>query len=210
MAVSKTALPGPNPGIPAKMSANNDQPLKIEKFPSNPGVFLQRFGSSIQYYIAARISLVNGLSDPGVILAHQSIELLVKAILLLNYQKHGNHDLVTLFESSKNINPFFKYNLNKAEIKELLSELTNAYGDKKGSLRYSEAKSEINLHLIIPLLDEIIFGLKQVYESTINYPKPVKIYCPQELKITLLKDNKFFTKETLTDNSLSTYGIPIF
>lgn len=192
------------------MSANNDQPLKIEKFPDNPGVFLQRFGSSIQYYIAARISLINGLSDPGVILAQQSIELLIKAILALNHQKHITHDLVILFEKSNNIHPFFKNNLEKAEIKQLLNELTNAYGNIKGSLRYSEAKSEINPQLIIPLLDEIIFGLKQVYESRINYLKPVKIYCPSELKITLLKDNKFFAEEILTDDSLSSYGMPIF
>ncbi len=188
----------------------NNTPLKVEKFPNNPGVFILRFGSSLQYYIAARICLINGLSDPGVILAHQSIELLIKAILHLNYQKHGNHDLVSLFENSKNIHPFFKRNLKKAGIKELLSELTKAYGNKEGSLRYSEAKSEINPQLIIPLLDEIIFGLKQVYESTINYPKPVKIYCPQDLKTSLLKDNKFFTDEILTDNPLSMYGIPIF
>lgn len=152
----------------------------------------------------ARVSLSNNMTEPGCLLAHQSIEAFIKAIARLepNARQPWGHDLVELIKEVNKIIPHFnKIIENEAKIF-FLSQLHNVYLWK----RYGEAKSTIGTG-VIQIMDEILSELKQIYLDVMKAPS-TKIFIPESLKETFLKENSYFKENDITSDPLASFGLP--
>ena len=166
--------------------------------------FLTLFGNANSFYVSARCCFLNNFMIPGCVNAHQSIELYIKAILKLDYEERKDHDLVALLRKHRSKEIYFTTLLSNTVSTEFLKELTSAYL----LLRYGEAGAKSNPQKIIQILDEIAFALRSVYLKNINMSGS-KIYVPNFWKADFLRDNKKFSKDTITSHPLASVGIPM-
>ncbi len=178
--------------------------MKIEKGEGALAfLFLYRIG--LQHYVTARVALENDLEESGCLLAHQSIETLVKAIARLEPEKEQpwGHDLAQLLKETVGTVPQFKQMLENQKLINFFLQLSNAYKWK----RYGEAKSDMDIREIIQLLDEAAAKLKQTYLATIKAP-PTKLYVPEKMRGDFLKDNKCFGPDDISAGAFGFPGMP--
>jgi len=179
-----------------------NKPLKLIKDSTLQFMFL--FSNADAFYITGRYSLLNGWLSPGCVNIHQSIELYIKAILSLDYEKEHGHDLVQLLQKYKTRDKYFSTILEDLHKVEFLRELSNAYITH----RYGEAGAESNMKEIIVLADELAFNLRNIYIRNIKLPSN-KIYIPNKVKEDFLLDNRKFTEKDLTQSIFAQFGLPI-
>lgn len=166
--------------------------------------FLFLFTNADGFYITSRCALQHGFIAPGCSNMHQAIELYIKAILKLNYEHEYGHDLITILKKYEHSEQYFSKILQNPEFLELLTQLSTAYL----TFRYGEAGAKSNTKEIIEMLDEIAFNLRNIYLRNIKSPSN-KIYIPIETRPFFLKDNKYFSEATLTNNPFAQIGLPI-
>jgi len=179
-----------------------DKPFELIKDSTLEFIFL--FSNADAFYISARHALFHGWVSVGCSNAHQAIELYIKAVLRLNYEKERGHDLVALLKKYENRDSYFMETLMDAQKIEFLKQLSEGYLIH----RYGEAGSNSNSAAIIALLDELAFKLRQIYLRNIQSPSD-KIYMPENLREEFLTKNNFFSEINLTKNPMAQLGLPM-
>jgi len=81
-----------------------------------------------QNYVSARVAFMELLVEPACLLAHQSIEMILKAIIALNYQEKWGRDLVAIVQSNKTHVACANQILNNSKMSYFMENLVNAYG----------------------------------------------------------------------------------
>ncbi len=159
--------------------------------------------NAAQHYVAARVTLQNFLVLPGVLLAEQSIETFIKAIIRTQGKHKYVHNLVELLSQWQNRVPYFQQLLTDQRMVNFLTQLENAYK----LMRYGEAKSHINTAPVVQLLDELAFNLRTTYYGMMNVQDVPPLFVPQQLQHVFLRENSFFTADDITAQSIASYGM---
>ncbi|TAK58599.1 HEPN domain-containing protein [Patescibacteria group bacterium] len=178
-----------------------DKPFELIKNGALDFIFL--FSNADAFYISARRALSYGWVSVGCSNAHQAIELYVKAILRLNYEKERGHDLIKLLIKYKSRDPYFSTILGDPHKVEFLKQLSEGYLIH----RYGEAGANSNCQEIINSVDELTFNLRNIYLHNIKSPSN-KIYMPDKLQQEFLSGNAHFSEVNLTKNPLAQMGLP--
>lgn len=186
------------------MSQNSHEILKVEKG-NTIVVFVLMYGIALQHYVAARVSLMTGLVEPGCLLAHQCVEVFIKAITRLEPQadQPWGHDLNSLLKEANIIVPKFSELIANEGLRIFLDNLDNVYKWK----RYGEAKSTMNSSEVVKILDELVNKLRVIHAETIK-GSVSKLYVPEELKAIFLKENSVFDDSKITSHPLASFAIP--
>ncbi len=166
--------------------------------------FIFLFSNADGFYISARRALAYGWIPVGCSNAHQSLELYIKAILMLNHEQERGHDLVKLLEKYKDRDSYFSSILSDVHKVDFLNQLSEGYSTH----RYGEAGSKSNSQEIIALLDELAFNLRGIYLRNIKSSSN-KIYMPLKLQEEFLLNNQRFAINDLTKNPMVQMGLPI-
>ena len=98
------------------------KPFELIKDSTLEFIFL--FSNADAFYISARRALQYGWVSVGCSNAHQAIELYIKAVLRLNYEKEHGHDLVALLKKYQSRDSYFSKILADAEKVEFLKQLS--------------------------------------------------------------------------------------
>jgi HEPN domain-containing protein len=165
--------------------------------------FLFLFKIAFQHYVLARVALKNGLVETGCLLAQQSVETFIKAIMRLVPRKERGHNLITLLEQGKKETLPFEEILKDDKKRCFLIQLEKAYLH----MRYGEAKYTIATRSVIELLDELASVLRSTYLEKIKAPE-TKIYIPESLREDFFNDNKFFRISDVSNSPLASLGMP--
>jgi HEPN domain-containing protein len=181
--------------------------LHVEKFwDPNFGDARWLFLRSVarQDYVVARVTLFEGFAEVGCMLAQQSIEAMLKAIIALHHKKKATHDLKYLLQLSRDYIPFADEILKNPDMVHLLDGLFAGYR----MMRYGEAKYSVQSDRIVRLLDELIFKLDKLYAETIKGSFG-SLFVPDSMRETFLRDNHFFMSDMVTSNPLALFGLPV-
>jgi HEPN domain-containing protein len=157
-----------------------------------------------QNYVTARIAFVQFLTEPACLLAQQSIEMILKAIIALNYQEKWGHNLKAIVESHAQYISCAKQILENPKMIYFIENLVKAYE----LARYGEAKYNIETGEAAGTLDELFFMLDKTWAETIKGEQG-PLYVPEELEKLFLKGNQFFTADKITSNPLGIIGFPV-
>ncbi len=166
--------------------------------------FMLLFAAGRQHYVSSRIAFRNGLTDSGSLLAEQCVELLIKAIMRLHLEQKKSHDLVGLLNRGKDKFPYFRQILQDKKMVYFLRNLDEAYK----SMRYGEAKFDIDAEIVIQLIDELTFNLSKTYLQVVKSTAKTQLYVPSKLEDEVLDKNKFFTRDKITNNPIASIGLP--
>ena len=93
--------------------------------------------------------------------------------------------------------------INDKELNIFLDNLSNVYKWK----RYGEARSTVNSLEVAKLLDRIVDKLRIIHSETIK-GSVSKLYVPDDLKQTFLKNNEVFNASKITSYHLALFAFP--
>lgn len=157
-----------------------------------------------QNYVAARVAFMEILVEPACLLAHQSIEMILKAIIALNYQEKWGHDLKAIVQSHRPYVACADQILANSKMIYFMENLFRAYK----LMRYGEAKSTVRGYQAAETLDELFFMLDKTWADTIKGEQG-PLYVPNRLRESFCKGNRFYTPDKITDNILAIVGFPV-
>jgi HEPN domain-containing protein len=157
-----------------------------------------------QNYVTARVAFMQLLTEPACLLAQQGIEMILKAIIALNYQEKWGHKLKAIVESHAQYISCAKQILDNPKMVYFIENLVKAYE----LLRYGEAKCKIDASQAAETLDELFFMLDKTWAETIKGEQG-PLYVPEELRKLFLSGNRFFTADKITPNILAIIGFPV-
>lgn len=157
-----------------------------------------------QNYVTARVAFTQLLAAPACILAQQSIEMILKAIISLNYQEKWGHNLKAIVESHAQYISRAKQILDNAKMVYFIENLVKAYE----LVRYGEAKYRIDADQATEALDELFFTLDKTWADTVKGEQG-PLYVPEEVQKLFLRGNRFFTADKITHNTLAIIGLPV-
>jgi HEPN domain-containing protein len=197
--------------------------LTIEKT-KTPIPFLLSWHIARQNYVAARVSLQQGLTDSGCLLAEQSVEMFVKAILHLQSNSEEAHYLVKLLKRGNGKIPYFDKLLTEPKLLYFIENLNLAYN----IMRFGEGKSSVKNPELIQVLDEVAFNLDKTYresarghvvqrvsvtikdgvQNTSYEAKATPLYVPDAMKEAFLRDNKYFSEQDISNNFMAKVPLP--
>ena len=139
----------------------------------------------------------------GCLLAEQSVEMFVKAILHLNHKSKDIHYLPTLLERGKEKVPYFNKLLNDPKLSYFIQNLTLVYTN----MRFGESTFSVNEDELIQVLDEVAFKLDKSYREIINR-EPCPLYVPDTLKEVFLRGNSYFDEKSTSNNFRASIPLP--
>lgn len=183
--------------------------LKLLNKSISPIAFLTLFKNADSFYVLSRIALLGTYSVVGFFLAHQAIELFVKAVVRVtkdsptetvefeNWLGKKGHDLVSLMKTHNQESEECKKILQDKELCAFLENLTVGY-----KMRYGEAGFSASIPDAISKLDKIVWLFRREYFKKIRYTG--KLYVDESLKSQFLLHNEFFAKEDLTSDLMAT------
>jgi HEPN domain-containing protein len=203
------------------MSKNNFLTIREVKQPIS---FLFAWHIAREHYVMARVSFMQGMVYPSCLLAEQSVELFIKAILHLDNKSKGTHYLPDLLKRGKAKIGYFDLLLTDERLKVFIESLSLAYG----KMRFGEAGFDINTKELCFALDEVAYSLDRLYQTTAqphivqrvravqkdgvttqSYEKQkCLLYVPTALKEAFLRDNKFFNEDAISDNFMASVPMP--
>ncbi len=176
--------------------------LTGDRFTRNVLGFVFGFKNGLQFYVSARFLLMNGMWSSGLLLAHQSLEALLKSLIRQAEKKPQKiHDLVELLREAKHLHPVVPELLNDHDLCEFLVHLKKAYE----LARFAEGFAGGNIDNWIVLLDQIVFKLWRVTLERSQSPEG-QIYVPRQIQPSFLKDNAMFKSTDIVDNNLAGFG----
>lgn len=186
--------------------SNTGGRFRVEKA-AHPVVFFVLYGTALQHYVAARVSLVEGLVDSGLLLSHQAIEAILKATWRL-FPEHGKplkkHHLVGLIKRLAAFVPAMNPFLEREGMREFLEHLSRAYDFH----RYGESVAEISTGVVLPRVDEVMHDLREVYLRIIG-AEDVRLYVPRSLHESFLRDNRYFTTGDISASVFAKYPLKL-
>lgn len=197
--------------------------LTIERS-KTPISFLLTWHIARQHYVVARVSLQQGLTDSGCLLAEQSVELFVKAILHLQSNIEEAHYLVKLLRRGKGKIPYFDKLLADQKMLYFLEGLNLVYN----TMRFGEGKSSVKSLELMQVLDEVAYNLDKTYrdmasghvvqrasvtvkegvQTTSYEAKATPLYVPDSMKEAFLKDNKYFGETDISNDFMAKVPFP--
>ena len=203
------------------MSKNNFLTIREAKQPIS---FLLAWHIAREHYVIARVSFIQGLVYPSCLLAEQSVELFIKAILHLDHKSKDIHYLPDLLKRGKAKIGYFDLLLTDERLKAFIESLSLAYG----KMRFGEAGFDINTKELYLALDEVVYNLDRLYQTasqsrvvqrvravqkdgvtTQSYEKQkCFLYVPTALKEAFLRDNKFFNESDISDDFMARVTMP--
>ena len=157
-----------------------------------------------QNYVVSRIALVNGMIDAGCFLAHQSLEIILKAIMSLKREKMKVHDLTKILRTHEKYIPCAKEILKNPKMIDFLDNLSEWYM----RIRYGEADSTVKTDYVIRMLDELFYKLDKSYAENVKAQAQGLLYVPKKLRDDFLLDNQFFTSASITEKKEAVFGYP--
>lgn len=191
----------------------NSSPIQIGPKTQEIAFFL---GSKIgrENYIGSRVLMLHDCFEPGLLLAEQSIEMMLKSILRIYWNEiELNHDGKEL---SKLLRTKYQHGLSnllalaceyspslsdisvKSNI-DFLDTLTKAYL----SVRFGEKGLLVNSTLkVIEKVDFNFFKLYETYYLCLKTKTP-KLYVPESLRNDVLKNNIYFTENNIDSSDLA-------
>ena len=195
--------------------------IRTEK---TPIAFLLAWYIARENYVIARVSFQQGMIYPSCLLAEQSVEMLVKAILHLDQKSKDIHYLPDLLKRRRATIAYFDLLLNDERLRVFIENLSVAYG----RMRFGEVGFDINPKEMCQALDEVVYNLDKLYQSqsqphvvqraravqkdgttTTSYErqKPL-LYVPAIMKQTFLQDNKYFGESDISDSLMARLPLP--
>lgn len=166
-------------------------------------------------YVTARVCLKNMLVHAGLLAAHQSIEILAKALMYLEPEfyycaeeddpsKKGMHrfwghslpDLIgKVTVHNANLDSILRDNALRA----FLEELTRSYI----AVRYGETGYSIQTDLTVQYLDKVFLALDTAYLEKIKGQKKSKILVPKPFRDSFLLDNATYLAGDISESPLA-------
>jgi HEPN domain-containing protein len=188
-----------------------------------PIIFLLAWHIAREHYVMARVSFIQGMIYPSCLLAEQSVEMFVKAILHLDHKSKDVHYLPYLLQRRKGKVAYFDKLLNDERLFSFVKSLSLAYS----KMRFGEVGFSINVKELCLALDEVVFNLDKLYRetsqshivqrvratlkdgvTTSSYEHPeCPLYVPTAMKEAFLRDNKYFGEKDISDNFMA--GVPL-
>lgn len=159
-------------------------------------------------YVIARVALQVGMIYPSCLLAEQSVEMYVKAILSLSgkapTKQERKHYIPKLLELGKDTVPYFKKVLTDAKLMYFIENLNLAYKN----MRFGEVGFSAKANELIQVLDEVAFNLDLSYRQIMKNTNPCPLYVPDELQVPFLQNNKFFSEENISSGVMARMPMP--
>ena len=203
------------------MSSFNFLTFQKEK---TPITFLLAWHIAREHYVMARVSFQQGMTYPSCLLAEQSVEMYIKAILQLDHESKNTHDLPKLLLLGREKIPYFDKILNDPKLLYFVQQLKDSYFQ----MRFGEVGFSIKVNELIQVLDEVVFNLDKYYRET-SQPLIVQrvrttlkdgvttssyehhespFYVSTAMKEAFLRDNKYFSEKDISDNFMARVPFP--
>ncbi len=161
--------------------------------------------SACQHYVLARVAIKKAFVDSGVLLAEQSIELMLKFLIKSKEKEAHGHDLVSLLKQASNFYPDLNKLMDETTSK-FLSTLTSAYNLQ----RFGEADFRMSGEQILQELDRIFAALYAEKTQGESFPDAKKaIYVPEQDKHLFLERNSYFTESDVTHQPFVYFGVVV-
>jgi HEPN domain-containing protein len=193
-----------------------------------PIKFLLAWHAAREHYVVARVSLQQGITYSGCLLAEQSVEMFVKAILHLDNNskiaRSLGHDLLKLLEYGRLKVKYFDILLTEPKLEYFIRNLAPVYF----KMRFGEVGFSIKNDELIQVLDEVAFNLNNSYRESANphirqrarvsIKNSVKnasyeaqecpLYVPDALKEEFLRNNRYFSEKDVSNNMMASIPLP--
>jgi HEPN domain-containing protein len=170
----------------------------------HPDPFFRQFAAARSYYIMARVAIVEGYCEPGILLAEQAIEIYIKAIR----RKLGRedvlygHSLPGLLEATPAPRPsYFDLLLTDPDKRAFLDGLTTAYAP----VRYGEVAYGLGFGPMLAMLDEITHNLDRTFRD-LEPQAGRRRYVPETLRRLVFIANQHLTEDEVTSNMVAIAG----
>jgi len=175
--------------------------IKEEK---TPITFMLAWHIAREHYVVARVSLQQGMTYPSCLLAQQSVEMFVKAILHLGHKSKGIHYLPELLERGKGKVPYFDKLMDDPKLSYFIRNLTLV----NTKMRFGEAGFNIKSDELIEVLDEVAFNLDKSYREIIKHNGECPFYVPEAMKEAFLSHNKYFGEKDISNYFMARVPLP--
>jgi HEPN domain-containing protein len=177
--------------------------------------FFLDFQAAREMYVTARVCLQNGLVRAGLHEAHQSIEILTKAIMHLEPEHYycarkddpsktsmisfWGHSLGDLIGKATVHNTKLNDIMRDTELRAFLKALTDSYD----AVRYGEAGFSAPVDAMIQCLDRVVLGLDNAYLEKIKGQRKTKLLVPKPFHVSFLRDNSAYSANDTSESPLA-------
>jgi HEPN domain-containing protein len=144
------------------------------------------------------------MTDSGCLLAQQSVEMFIKAILHLDHKSKGIHYLPKLLERGKEKVAYFDKLLNDPKLSYFIQNLTLV----NTKMRFGEARSSVKGEELTQVLDEVAFNLNKSYLEIMKNKDQPPLYVPDAMKDAFLRNNKYFGEKDISNDIMTTMPLP--
>jgi HEPN domain-containing protein len=185
--------------------------ISVEKG-KTPMIIVLSWFIARQHYVVARVSLQQGLTDSGCLLAEQSIEMFIKSILNLQNKSEGHHILLRLLRRGRKKFTYFDNLLNDKKIRYFFENLDEIYF----SVRFGEGRADVKSPELIQVLDEVAFNLDKTYREEMvtniivhsagavrDRTRECPLYVPDSMKEAFLLRNKYFSEKDISNDFMA-------
>lgn len=157
-----------------------------------------------EHYVVARVCLQQGMTYPSCLLAQQSVEMFVKAILHLDHKSKDIHYLPELLGRGKGKVAYFDKLLNDPKLSYFIRNLTLV----NTKMRFGEVGFNIKGDELTQVLDEVAFNLDQSYREIMKNKEQCPLYVPDAMKETFLRHNKCFGEKDISNDFMTAMPLP--
>jgi HEPN domain-containing protein len=169
-----------------------------------PIAFMLSWHIAREHYVVARVSLQQGMTYPSCLLAQQSVEMFVKAILHLDHKSKVSHDLLELLKLGKEKVAYFDKLLTDPKLFYFIRNLAPVYF----KMRFGEVGFTIKSDELVQVLDEVAFNLDKSYREIMKNEEKCPFYVPDAMKEAFLRDNEYFSEKDISNNFMATVPMP--
>lgn len=169
-----------------------------------PVTFMLSWHIAREHYVVARVSLQQGMTYPSCLLAQQSVEMFVKAILHLDHKSKDIHYLPKLLERGKGKVTYFDKLLKDPKLSYFIQNLTLV----NTKMRFGEVGFTIKSDELVQVLDEVAFNLDKSYREIIKHKEKCPFYVPDSMKEAFLRHNKYFSGKDISNDFMASTPLP--
>ena len=151
-----------------------------------------------EHYVVCRVALLSGYSISAFLLAQQSIEMYLKAMIKANGDgtTYNQHNLVDLLSKGRKISGIAQIGRNPMQ-KKLLEELYVAY-DK---MRFGEDQGHTHDNVrVLRMIDELALSFEKMFKEKMYPSQRNLLYVHNLMRVFFLKENSYFTPSMITNN----------
>lgn len=169
-----------------------------------PITFMLSWHIAREHYVVARVSFQQGMTYPSCLLAQQSVEMFVKAILHLDHKSKGIHYLPDLLKRGKEKVAYFNKLLKEPKLSYFIQNLILV----NTKMRFGEVGYTVKSDELVQVLDEIAFNLDKSYREVMKNKEKCPLYVPDTMNDAFLRDNKYFSEKDISNNFMARISMP--